>query len=116
MLSTAGHHSDLVLFKHPWIKFVWLEFVVVIPVAEDVVFSKTPGIDFVLTSDYCKAVLTGSLDLGNRPSKGGFIVALLELPFPEIIDELWSIKVIDIFEIVLLCNLNLLFFHSGFFC
>jgi hypothetical protein len=41
--------------------------------------------------------LTGSLDLGYRPSKSGFIVALFELPFPEIIDELWSIKVVDVF-------------------
>jgi hypothetical protein len=97
MLGSAGHHSNLVLLKHPWVKFVWLEFVVVISVSEDIVFSKTPGIDFVLASDYCEAVLTGSLDLGYRPSKSGFIVALFELPFPEIIDELWSIKVVDVF-------------------
>jgi hypothetical protein len=97
MLGSTGHHSNLVLLKHPWVKFVWLEFVVVIPVSEDIVFSKTPGIDFVLASDYCEAVLTGSLDLGYRPSKSGFIVALFELPFPEIIDELWSIKVVDVF-------------------
>ena len=75
---------------------LWLELIAFVSVAQDKVISEAPGVDFPLVAHHSVAVVAGGLHLCAHFSFFVGIVPLSEVQLPELVNKLWSVKVVNV--------------------
>jgi len=95
-------------------ELVWPEFIVVLSVAKDVIFTHTPRIDLTSAGNYSITVLPSRTDLRDLLLLFIGVIALFELQFPEALKKNWPVEVVDIFQVLFL--FLFLFFHLSGSC
>lgn len=111
MLSSKGNRTNKVVLEHPWVQLVRPEFVVFLPASQHKVFTHAPRIDAIRANGV--GIMPRSYYLFRWFPDFGGVIFRTKLPLPQILDQLRSVKVENVFKIILFVDLLLFVLWFG---